>query len=318
MSGIKGPRSQTTSTPIKIKHEVPGREEGLKSEKSPSLRSLLGVSPVVNSGSVGKTSSRKESGQQVDQEAAAAGARARRASASGILRGANTGHSSLSLQQVIQRISGDSGGRQQQAGRARSFSLSELGVAGVGGGRAGSLDLGQTRAFSVKREGTPESDAGYGTGASPQESSSPETDLAQLVHAMKVGAEVGGGDDVYCPTLPLRPKLPSISELDPAVSHAVKSYSPGRLYQGHSQSLNLLDTLLYSAPAQQAGQVGAASLLSDRHQINSLFATHPSDPASLERAAKLYRNAASLYDATCTWSGQLPPRHHQNPLYSSK
>jgi len=102
------------------------------------------------------------------------------------------------------------------------------------------------------------------------------------------------------------------------VSHAVKTCSPGRLYQGHSQSPNLLDTLLYSAPAQQAGQVGAASLLSDRHQINSLFATHPSDPASLERAAKLYRNAASLYDATCTWSGQLPPRHHQNPLYSSK
>ena len=195
MSGTKGPRSQTTSTPIKIKHEVPGREEGLKSEKSPSLRSLLGVSPVVNSGSVGKTSSRKESGQQVDQEAAAAGARARRASASGILRGANTGHSSLSLQQVIERISGDGGDRQQQSGRARSFSLSELGAAGVGG-RAGRLDLGQTRAFSVKREGTPESDAGYGTGASPQESSSPETDLAQLVHAMKVGAEAGGGDVV--------------------------------------------------------------------------------------------------------------------------
>ena len=315
MSGFKGSRSQTTSTPIKIKREAPGREEGLKSEKSPSLRSLLGVSPVVSSASGGKISTRKVGGQQVDQEAAAAGARARRASASGILRGANTGHSSLSLQQVIQRISGDSGGRQQQSGRARSFSLSELGAAGVGG-RAGSLDFG--RALSVKREGTPESDAGYRTGASPQESSSPETDLAQLVHAMKVGAEVGGGDDAYCPTLPPRPKLPSISELDPAVSHAVKTCSPGRLYQGHSQSPNLLDTLLYSAPAQQAGQVGAASLLSDRHQINSLFATHPSDPASLERAAKLYRNAASLYDATCTWSGQLPPRHHQNPLYSSK
>ena len=28
--------------------------------------------------------------------------------------------------------------------------------------------------------------------------------------------------------------------------------------------------------------------------------------------------SCSLYDATCTWSGQLPPRHHQNPLYSAK
>ena len=32
----------------------------------------------------------------------------------------------------------------------------------------------------------------------------------------------------------------------------------------------------------------------------------------------LSRNAASLYDATCTWSGQLPPRQPQNPLYSTK
>ena len=40
------------------------------------------------------------------------------------------------------------------------------------------------------------------------------------------------------------------------------------------------------------GQVGAASLLSDRQQLHSLFATHPADPSSLDRAAKLYRSAA--------------------------
>lgn len=30
------------------------------------------------------------------------------------------------------------------------------------------------------------------------------------------------------------------------------------------------------------------------------------------------RNAANLYDATCAWSGQLPPRSHKNPIFSCK
>ena len=32
----------------------------------------------------------------------------------------------------------------------------------------------------------------------------------------------------------------------------------------------------------------------------------------------MYRNAASLYDANCTWSGQLPPRSQKNPTFSCK
>ena len=32
----------------------------------------------------------------------------------------------------------------------------------------------------------------------------------------------------------------------------------------------------------------------------------------------MYRNAANLYDATCAWSGQLPPRSHKNPIFSCK
>uniref|UniRef100_T1ISQ3 RRM domain-containing protein n=1 Tax=Strigamia maritima TaxID=126957 RepID=T1ISQ3_STRMM len=52
--------------------------------------------------------------------------------------------------------------------------------------------------------------------------------------------------------------------------------------------------------------------------VNSLFMTNANDPNSIERAARLYRNAAALYDATCTWSGQLPNRIHKNPTYSCK
>ncbi|KAJ9598380.1 hypothetical protein L9F63_010902, partial [Diploptera punctata] len=39
---------------------------------------------------------------------------------------------------------------------------------------------------------------------------------------------------------------------------------------------------------------------------------------SLERAAQFHRNAASVYDATCSWSGNLPPRTQKNVSYSCK
>ncbi|XP_051776755.1 cytoplasmic polyadenylation element-binding protein 1a isoform X1 [Erpetoichthys calabaricus] len=42
------------------------------------------------------------------------------------------------------------------------------------------------------------------------------------------------------------------------------------------------------------------------------------DPFSIEREAKLHRQAAAVNEATFTWSGQLPPRNYKNPLYSCK
>ena len=44
------------------------------------------------------------------------------------------------------------------------------------------------------------------------------------------------------------------------------------------------------------------------------------DPFALERAAKQYRTAASVSEAACTWSGQLPApgRSQGPPLYSTK
>ena len=47
----------------------------------------------------------------------------------------------------------------------------------------------------------------------------------------------------------------------------------------------------------------------------------PRDPLALERAARLYRSAASVCDASCTWSGTLPPRSSTagpNSSYSTK
>merc|ERR1719233_2291276 len=257
-------------------------------------------------------------------------------SARGILRSSSLGHSNLSLQQVIHRIVG--GGQQQpsvntssgaeipsalKTTRARSFSLSDVtnkpSFESVGSSRAKSprviinlKDLPskspeQTAAQSKgRREGTPESDAGYVTSAN---STSPDYSLAELVRAMKLGnnnpAPAPVAQNQEDPSVvnysKSRSKLPSISELDPAVSHAVKSYGdvyrPAQSYHYQNHSPNLLDTLFANTAQQQQhaathfslAQVGAASLLSDRQHINSLFATHPSDPPSLERAAKLYR-----------------------------
>lgn len=39
---------------------------------------------------------------------------------------------------------------------------------------------------------------------------------------------------------------------------------------------------------------------------------------SLENVAKLHRSSASIYDATCTWRGQLPPRSHSSKTLSPK
>ncbi|XP_078183009.1 cytoplasmic polyadenylation element-binding protein 1 isoform X9 [Callithrix jacchus] len=44
----------------------------------------------------------------------------------------------------------------------------------------------------------------------------------------------------------------------------------------------------------------------------------PKDPFSIEREARLHRQAAAVNVATCTWSGQLPPRNYKNPIYSCK
>jgi len=195
--------------------------------------------------------------------------------------------------------------------------------------------------------GSPFSDAGYGTSGG----SSPDYNLSELVRTlnMKYGkpppdpqsamappktpsppqdcsispASLFGGPEIYRQQLQQqqeqaaaggirRAKLPSISEMDPAVSSAVKN-----CYQQQDEN-NLLNSLLNQPRTLSEHQVGAASLLADRQQVNSLFATNPADPSSLDRAARMYRNAANLYDATCAWSGQLPPRSHKNPIFSCK
>ncbi|XP_072020135.1 uncharacterized protein [Amphiura filiformis] len=64
----------------------------------------------------------------------------------------------------------------------------------------------------------------------------------------------------------------------------------------------------------------AAQILNDRRWVGmeSLFNTLAADPYGIERLARLNKQAAALCEATCTWSGQLPPRNYKNPIYSCK
>ena len=335
--------NRTTSTPKKIKEEN-NLNASEPEQSSTVLKSLLGVSPVMPQKESDSSSSVENSKSMINNDSGFVSmskspnkpSTSQASSIRGILRSSNPGNNSnLTLQQVIQRIAGGkpsgAAGTANRVTRSRSLSLSDvteilspksktITIKETFKDRGNSSNLSAARPSPKKleetkgREGTPDSDGGYGTSA---HSTSPDYNLAQLVRAMKMGSIN------HIP--PARVKLPSISELDPAVSHAVKSYPEMYGYPPNQyHSPNILNSLFnypqpHHGPGQMSlGQVGAASLLSDRQHIHSLFATHPSDPSSLDRAAKLYRNAASLYDATCTWSGQLPPRQHQNPLYSSK
>jgi hypothetical protein len=81
---------------------------------------------------------------------------------------------------------------------------------------------------------------------------------------------------------------------------------------------------LHPAPHHQANQMlGSilASVQQPTHHQQPGRQEAPRDPLALERAARLYRSAASVCEASCTWSGQLPPRSSTagpNSSYSTK
>ncbi|GFY63221.1 cytoplasmic polyadenylation element-binding protein 1-B [Trichonephila inaurata madagascariensis] len=64
--------------------------------------------------------------------------------------------------------------------------------------------------------------------------------------------------------------------------------------------------------------VSSPFFLDRRWSVNSVLNANYGDLDSIERAARLYRNAAAFCEANCTWSGHLPPRTYKNPTYSCK
>merc|ERR1719427_2419808 len=115
-----------------------------------------------------------------------------------------------------------------------------------------------------------------------------------------------------------RPKLTSISEDQvsrPSCSTPEEYCMSG--FSLYSPSPHTISTQISDIPHSPSA-VSAASLLSDRPKLPAMSITTQSDSASLEAAAKQHRSSASQHDANCTWSGQLPPRKHKNPIFSCK
>jgi len=97
----------------------------------------------------------------------------------------------------------------------------------------------------------------------------------------------------------------------------VSTFTPSQSsFSTDSTVFNNLFTPLPSSTAKS--MMGNTSHVKDR-DLSGFH--HGSEPQDLERAARLYRSAASHCEASCTWSGQLPPRTPTaapNSSYSTK
>ncbi|KAA8595743.1 hypothetical protein FQN60_011034 [Etheostoma spectabile] len=84
-----------------------------------------------------------------------------------------------------------------------------------------------------------------------------------------------------------------------------------------------LDPQDSSSPLTPPPSASPASAISRRWRTGSPWPgaemlDQSDDTFSIEREARLHRQAAAVNEATFTWSGQLPPRNNKDPLYSCK
>jgi len=100
-----------------------------------------------------------------------------------------------------------------------------------------------------------------------------------------------------------------------------------KLLQAQTQQMPLINQLLQSyagstmssVPGTNLGSLmstAGASIVSD--MTGNGGGNGSTNDGHLDRVAKFHRSSAALCDATCTWSGQLPPRSHRMLNYSPK
>jgi len=112
----------------------------------------------------------------------------------------------------------------------------------------------------------------------------------------------------------------SVAGVPPQVSTPIPDTAPPTPDQ--QPGINILSSILASVnqPNRQPVYKDHADSTTYPHYSAGNF-PGPTDPLALERAARLYRSAASVCEASCTWSGQLPPRSSTagpNSSYSTK
>lgn len=84
------------------------------------------------------------------------------------------------------------------------------------------------------------------------------------------------------------------------------------------QQQQQLQQQLNSAPIQQILQQQILNRFNQVQQMQSWRQPAANGNNTLDHAAKYHRSSAALYDASCTWSGVLPPRSHRFITYSPK
>jgi cytoplasmic polyadenylation element-binding protein len=84
------------------------------------------------------------------------------------------------------------------------------------------------------------------------------------------------------------------------------------------QQQQQLQQQLNTSSVQQILQQQLLNRFSQVQQMQSWRQPTTTGNGSLDHAAKYHRSSAALYDASCTWSGVLPPRSHRFITYSPK
>jgi len=196
---------------------------------------------------------------------------------------------------------------------------------------------------------SPGSDAGYGSFQSGTADLNSLTDLRRTeCEDESLSPNSRPGDRSFSPGEP-RPTIATLVEADLAVAQAVQNlqdlkerqqaiYQEAGVLNTNDAEKNILSVILSATQASRATETQAgnrAELKRDRLPLLESYVERDSldrdyivrdsqdrtrDPLALERAARQYRNAASIHEANCTWSGQLPPKQAagRQPSYSSK
>ncbi|GBN65211.1 Cytoplasmic polyadenylation element-binding protein 1-B [Araneus ventricosus] len=153
--------------------------------------------------------------------------------------------------------------------------------------------------------------------ASPQVSFAPDC-TSTLEQALLMGCEGLRDNRSSSPTESDTSGISSVSELS-SISDLMNNLNLGTTVGTGSgvASTPSLNGNVNCRP-DDASVVSSPFFLDRRWSVNSSLNVNFGDLDSIERAARLYRNAASFCEASCTWSGHLPPRTHKNPTYSCK
>jgi cytoplasmic polyadenylation element-binding protein len=135
---------------------------------------------------------------------------------------------------------------------------------------------------------------------------SPDYDLAELVQALNLKSGPLAPPSTPSPPSPTYVKSPS-SLFGPEFLSAN--------FLGSNSRRRPLPTISETCPPPPSASF---PLLSPVYPEGPMYPAFSPSPTLLDQAALLDESLSSQQDSSCTWSGQLPPNRHKNPVYSCK